>query len=52
MNKEETGREVVGSQVDGGKRGNTPSPDGSVCKEVVAIFNLPQMRRLRPRERT
>lgn len=27
------------------------SPDGRVCKDFVAISNLPQMRRLRPRQR-
>lgn len=36
---------------DGGKWEKPPSADGRVCKELVAVFNLPQMRRLRPRRR-
>ena len=35
----------------GGKLGKPPSPDGGVCKELVAVFNLPQTRSLRPRKR-
>lgn len=34
-----------------GKQEKPPSPDGRVCKELVAVFNLPQTRRLRPRGR-